>query len=68
LHLGIAAAYNPLSTFSLWELRLMDFRFYKALPEPQASVQLPPSPCRWMKSHEPTLMVLALERTNDPRR
>jgi hypothetical protein len=40
----------------------MDFRFYKALPE--ASIQWP-SPSMDEES-EPTFMVIALERTNDP--
>jgi hypothetical protein len=41
----------------------MNFRFFKALPEPQASVQLPTSPA---DGEEMAFVVLALERTNDP--
>jgi hypothetical protein len=41
----------------------MDFRFYKALPEPQANVQFP----RWPDGdEEPDFVLVALERTNDP--
>jgi hypothetical protein len=41
----------------------MDFRFYKALPEPQANVQFP----SWPKGdEEPDFVLVALERTNDP--
>jgi hypothetical protein len=41
----------------------MDFRFYKALPEPQANVQFP----RWPDGDEdPDFVLVALERTNDP--
>jgi hypothetical protein len=41
----------------------MDFRFFKALPEPQASVQFPSWP---EGDEEPDFVLIALERTNDP--
>jgi len=41
----------------------MDFRFFKALPEPQANVQFPSPPD---DDQEPAFVLLALERTNDP--
>jgi hypothetical protein len=41
----------------------MDFRFYKALPEPQANVQFPSWP---EGDEEPDFVLIALERTNDP--
>ena len=41
----------------------MDFRFYKALPEPQANVQFPAPP---EDDQDPAFVLIALERTNDP--
>lgn len=41
----------------------MDFRFFKAQPEPQANVQFPVQP---LDDENPDFAVIALERTNDP--
>jgi hypothetical protein len=41
----------------------MDFRFFKAQPEPQANVQFPAPP---VDDQEPDFVLIALERTNDP--
>lgn len=41
----------------------MDFRFFKALPEPEARVQWPQST---NLDEEPEFVLVALERTNDP--
>jgi hypothetical protein len=41
----------------------MDFRFYKALPEPEALVQWPQNE---NFDEEPEFVLVALERTNDP--
>lgn len=41
----------------------MDYRFYKALPEPQATVQWPE---QVDLDTEPSFTLIALERTNDP--
>lgn len=41
----------------------MDFRFFKAQPEPQANVQFPAPPT---DGQEPDFLLIALERTNDP--
>jgi hypothetical protein len=41
----------------------MDFKFYKALPEPEANIQFP----QWPEGdEEPDFVLIALERTNDP--
>jgi hypothetical protein len=41
----------------------MDFKFYKALPEPEANIQPP----QWPEGdEEPDFVLVALERTNDP--
>lgn len=40
----------------------MDFRFYKALPEPGVNIQFP----SWPVDDEPSFAFVALERTNDP--
>jgi hypothetical protein len=41
----------------------MDFRFYKALPEPEVNIQFPQWP---QGDEEPDFVLIALERTNDP--
>jgi len=41
----------------------MDFKFFKALPEPAAIVQFP----QWPETgEEPEFVLVTLERTNDP--
>lgn len=41
----------------------MDFRFYKASPEPTANVQWPDAP---PEGEEPSFVLVALERNSDP--